>query len=659
MSRIDEAINQEQRKRKWVVLSAVAVGVLLLALYLSWLLLLKGFTVQVLPAEAAKSQQFVVRSGAGFFLQDKLYLFGHAATIEVSADKFAPKTLLVQQGQATNISITLDPMPAQVALNTLPASEQVSWFVNGDLVRQTANFTDYFAPGSYQFRAEHPAYQPAVLTLTLAAADEVKQTLSLTPVAGQLAISSRPSGATIYLNGEQVGATPLSIAKPGGEYQLSLTLDGYEPLQETIHLTYRQPEQQRDYFLRPVQAKLTIQATPADGILLVNGAPAQSPVSIDAGKNYTVRYEKPGFLAQTQNVTLQAAEQRTLEFSLKAELGQVQFTANEVAEIFINGQPQGTTPLTLSLAAVAQQVEFRKAGYRTIKRTITPSSRQPQRVTAELLSEFAARRREGKPLFAETLGIQFIAVQPRAFTMGSPPNETDRGRNEHPIQVDFSRNIWVSAHEITEAQYGAFRGAATTSTLPVTQVTWLDAVKFCNWLSEQEGLQPFYLLQGEQLRGINAQSQGYRLLTEAEWEFIAKHNRRAARTTYVWGNEERLRPKQGNFADKALQGQQTFVFRDYDDGFAGKAPVGSFKADRAGFFDLDGNVREWVHDYYALQVPNTDTVQQDYLGVPRGQAHVVKGASFKSGRLKELRASIRAEGTAATDDIGFRIARYQ
>lgn len=659
MSRIDDAISLGQRKHKRFVLTAVVFCCLLLGIYLGWLFLLKGFTLQVLPAEAAQSQRFKVTSGIGLFIQDKFYLVGQTATIEVSADKFAAKTLLVQEEHDRNLSITLEPMPASVNLQTIPALAEVNWFVDGELVSQSLNLTTELAPGRYQIKAEHPAYQPAELTLELATADEVQQTLNLTPFTGHITLTSRPSGATIHLNGEHVGKTPLSFAKLGGEYQLSLTLEGYEPLQETINLTYRDPQQERDYFLRPVQAKLTVQATPADGILLVNGSPAQSPISVDAGKTHTVRYEKPGFLAQTQSVTLQAKEQRTLEFTLKPEFGQVKFTANEEAEIFINGLKQGTTPLTLSLAALSQQVEFRKAGYRTVQRTITPSSRHQQNVTAEILSEFVARRREGKPLFAETLGIQFVVVQPKPFTMGSPPNEIDRGRNEHPIQVDFSRNIWVSAHEITEAQYGAFRGTASSTTLPVTQVSWLDAVKFCNWLSEQEGLQPFYLLQGDQLLGIRTESQGYRLLTEAEWEFIAKHNRRAARTTYVWGNEERLRAKQGNFADKALQGQQTFVFRDYDDGFAGKAPVGSFKADRAGFFDLDGNVREWVHDYYALQVPNTDKVQRDYLGVPSGQAHVVKGASFKSGRFKELRASIRAEGTVAADDVGFRIARYQ
>ncbi|MCF4010662.1 PEGA domain-containing protein [Rheinheimera sp. UJ63] len=658
MSRIDDAIASDKRKRKWVVLVAVVFFTGILSVYLSWLFLLKGFTVKVLPAEAAQSQQFAVSSGVGFFIEDKFYLFGAQAKIRASASKFAAKEVLVLATQDSNLSVTLEPMPATVSLVTAPQLADISWSVNGQLVSKSQSFAEQFQPGTYQITAEHPFYQPASISVELVAADEFTQTLTLTQVQGNLMLASRPTGAAITIDGQLVGQTPLSMPKPGGSYQVELTLAGYEPIKDSINLSYHQPAQQRDYFLSPVQAKLTIAATPADGILLVNGKPAQSPLSLDAGKAYSVRYEKPGYLPQTQSITLQAKEQRTLEFSLKAEIGQVRFNANEVAEVFINGQGQGQTPLTLSLPALAQQVEFRKSGYRTVSRTVTPSSRQQQIVQAEMITEFAARRREGKPLFAETLGISFIGVQPKAYTMGSPPNETDRGRNEHQIKVDFSRNIWVSAHEITEAQYAVFSGKGAGSALPVTQVSWLDAVKFTNWLSEQEGLTPFYIMQGERLRGIQANSNGYRLLTEAEWEFIAKHNRRAARTTYVWGNEERLRAKQGNFADKVLQGQQTFIFRDYEDGFAGKAPVGSFKAERAGFFDLDGNVREWVHDYYALNTPNTEEVQRDYLGVSNGQGHVVKGASFKSGRMKELRASIRAEGSEPEEDIGFRIARY-
>lgn len=659
MSRIDTSIASDKRKRKWIVLSSILLLIVVLASYLAWLFLLKGFTVTVHPAQAAQTQRFAMASGSGFFIENKLYLLGSRAEIVVSADKFEPLKRLVLSSEPGNLSVTLQPLPASIKLDTLPEVADISWTVNGQLHSRGPVLTGQFAPGEYQISANQPYFQPQSLALTAAIADEIAQTLTLTPVQGELTLASRPTGASVLLNGQVAGTTPLRLPQNGGSYQLQINLQGYEPIEDTVELTYRQPTVARDYFLQPLQAVLTIETTPPDGVLLLNGKPASSPASIDAGKAYTVRYEKAGYLAQAQNITLKPAERRTLSFALKAEMGQVRFTANQTAQVLIDGKLMGQTPLTLSLQALAQNVEFRAAGYRSVKRTVTPDKQQAQTVQADMLTEFDARRREGKPLFAQTLGINLIAVQLKAFTMGSPANEADRGRNEHPLNVNFSRNIWVSAHQITEAQYGAFKGQTGGSALPVTQVSWLDAVKFSNWLSVREGLAPFYNLQGDTLVDINADSSGYRLLTEAEWEFIAKHNRRAARTTYVWGNEDRLREKQGNFADKSVQGQQTFFFRDYNDGFAGKAPVGSFRADRAGFYDLDGNTREWVHDVYAVTAPDTTRQYTDYRGAASGQGHVIKGASYKSGRLKELRASIRNEGSGPQDDVGFRIARYQ
>ena len=103
----------------------------------------------------------------------------------------------------------------------------------------------------------------------------------------------------------------------------------------------------------------------------------------------------------------------------------------------------------------------------------------------------------------------------------------------------------------------------------------------------------------------------------------------------------------------------SFILKDYDDGFANAAPVGSFDAERGGFFDLDGNVREWVHDVYSVTPPQTSGTVVNYLGPTNGSKHVVKGASFKIGRLKNIRTSVRSGETSPQDDIGFRIARYE
>ena len=124
----------------------------------------------------------------------------------------------------------------------------------------------------------------------------------------------------------------------------------------------------------------------------------------------------------------------------------------------MEGVRKGQTPLSLSLQTLPTKVSFIREGYRSVEKTITPNSQKSLTVNAEMLTEFDARRREGKPLFAAALGIQMTLITPKKFTMGSPPNEKDRKRNEHQLTVDFSRRVWISRHEITQAQFAAFTG---------------------------------------------------------------------------------------------------------------------------------------------------------------------------------------------------------
>jgi formylglycine-generating enzyme required for sulfatase activity len=152
------------------------------------------------------------------------------------------------------------------------------------------------------------------------------------------------------------------------------------------------------------------------------------------------------------------------------------------------------------------------------------------------------------------------------------------------------------------------------------------------------------------------------LPSEAEWEWLAKKAKRAVSTVYVWGNQDKLQDNIGNFADKTMQGKQLIFFAEYQDGNQGVAEVGSYKADRTGLYDMAGNVSEWVHDAYTNRLPDTSKRHIDYLGTQLGaqgaQTWVVKGGSYESGRLRELRAAFREFSASGKATVGFRIARY-
>ena len=114
----------------------------------------------------------------------------------------------------------------------------------------------------------------------------------------------------------------------------------------------------------------------------------------------------------------------------------------------------------------------------------------------------------------------------------------------------------------------------------------------------------------------------------------------------------------GNIADKSAKGTVKIFLGEYNDGFAGIAPSGSFDAEISGLHDQSGNVSEWTHDFYLLDPPEVTKVYFDHMGKPKGASHVIKGSNYLSASWTELRASYKDTSNDGRIDVGFRIARY-
>jgi formylglycine-generating enzyme required for sulfatase activity len=254
-----------------------------------------------------------------------------------------------------------------------------------------------------------------------------------------------------------------------------------------------------------------------------------------------------------------------------------------------------------------------------------------------------------------------------SFLMGSDRREQGRRANEYQRRITLSRPFYLAVHEVTNAEFRRFKSGHSSGLLgkrtldldsfAVSGVSWQDAVQYCNWLSERDGLAPAY----EQRQGRwvlrEPVTTGYRLPTEAEWEFVARHERPGAATRrYEWGNSL---PPPRNFANLAgdeVKEELPKVLPSWQDDYPVVAPPGRFPANAFGIFDMSGNVSEWLHDAYSPTDPVGSTT--DPLGPASGTRHVVKGASWRTHVYTDLRVGWRegVEGTAA--DLGFRVARY-
>ena len=235
--------------------------------------------------------------------------------------------------------------------------------------------------------------------------------------------------------------------------------------------------------------------------------------------------------------------------------------------------------------------------------------------------------------------------------------ESRRDINEIERRVEITKHFYISENLITETQYNNYVGANKISNNPINNISWIDAAKFCNWLSKKEGLNQFYVIKNNTLIYFNTDSNGYRLPTEAEWEYAAKSNS-SNDLIYSWGSNRKITKLVGNIADQSTEGILTNFVSDYDDGYQERSPVGAFSSNQNGINDITGNLSEWVNDFYAVEIIDSSKTYIDYIGPLIGTTHVIKGSNYYSSTSLQLGLSYRTYGNEPNELIGFRIARW-
>jgi formylglycine-generating enzyme required for sulfatase activity len=261
-----------------------------------------------------------------------------------------------------------------------------------------------------------------------------------------------------------------------------------------------------------------------------------------------------------------------------------------------------------------------------------------------------------------------VLVAGGRFTMGSSRREPGRRSNETERNVVLKRPFYLSRYQVTNKDFRAFRAEHASGIFkdesldldrqPAVNLNWQDAAAFCNWLSERDKLPPAFERRGERLELIEPATTGYRLPTEAEWEFAARFDGAGATRKYPWGDGLPVPQRAGNWGDATAIYLTPVTITGYNDGHRVAAAVGSYPANPLGLFDLGGNVHEWTSDRYSIYVVGPDHVATDPVGPRAGDNYVIRGAGWLTGKVADLRNAARDSGFSGRPDIGFRIARY-
>ncbi len=597
--------------------------------------------------------------------------------IQIAAEGYVPvsETFSVTASDRQDFSFKLEKQPGRIKV-VLPEGINTTIRIDQTVIPAGANEEFELREGVYELRLRPERYQEFVTQLTVEGAGKL-QTIEpeLIPNWADVALRSNPSGATVLVNGEPRGETPVSLEVMAGTAVLELQKPGYKTWQQSVLVKANQPQELALIELREAEALVRLRSEPPAAVVTVDGEyRGKTPLEIelDRGAAYEIRVQKTGYKEAVRTVEIETNAIRNLSFSLEALLGIVNISANPAdAELLVDGVALGTANQQLELTAVAHTLQVRKPGFETFVTEVTPRPGLPQDIDVELLTVAEAVLAATPDLVLTSQGAELRLIQPGEFTMGSPRREQGRRPNEARRTVRLTRPFYIGLKEVTNREFREFDAAHTSGAEryreligdrhPAVMLSWEQAARFCNWLSDRDGLPRAYVPGGSGLVLADPPTNGYRLPTEAEWAWVARHNAGGVSYKYPWGAIADTMPPPtdaGNYADLAAEGIVDDILRSYDDGFPVTAPVGSFAASLLGFFDLGGNVAEWVNDKYLINSGPSTRVDVDPVGPEAGRYHVIRGSGWRHSSISELRLAYRDFGNKGRLDVGFRLARY-
>lgn len=583
------------------------------------------------------------------------------------------------------ITIQTTPVDAIVTLDGAPFPNNVSTKV---------------ALGKHRLRVEKAGYSTIDQEIIVSPEKNLfpveLQKVSLSPVT----IKSIPPDAAVYVDNDLKGTTELGFFLYSGDYDLRIELPGFLTVQEMIKIRHSTSNSDNlfSYKLTKNKGFLSLQVIPSSATILINGEekPYSSKMELTPGA-YTLTVKANQYSSFNEKIEIKLGETLTKVVNLEKNTGQlvlktdppnatvkvnkeikkggnieltpgvyeVEISAESCyPEIFTINVQKGTTveksvklrqktgafqftvkPLSAKSTLSKNGVEIltwegikiidpiiegeydlvvKAKGYRTITKKI--KIKEANTIKEDVILKEGVDASKG-----------YILVEGGTFIMGNDDGLSD----EEPTHQVTVASFWMAKYEVTQEIWKSVMGTNPSgfpgNTRPVEQVSWFNAVEFCNKLSEKEGLKKAYSGSGDYI-ACDFNSNGYRLPTEAEWEYAARGGVSATDIQFSGSS---------SIVEVAWYSNNTVAPHD----------VGTKKPNQLGIYDMSGNVSEWCWDWYGAF---SSSNQINPRGSSSGTGRVHRGGNWSS-LAGSCRATYRGRNDPAQRDNsgGFRIVRTE